>query len=238
MLQMEIKDDLSTLRSSTRSGSPTLSTVSSETNDKRRSLRGRRSSMSVKQVVDGIEITKDVIIGNDMIKVDEKNSSLISLKMAAVDEEKEHLMSYMEKLNNEKRQWDEMLQSYEKNVDIAKSELNKSIVLSPKRVEEARIEYMGVRDAPSPIEFALAMKPSLEKKIETQISQNQKLEDEVTAVEDRLHRLQELIKIQEKYLNYENKNALLAEKAEYDAVILQIENWMAKYGFSERLSVI
>ncbi|VDO76849.1 unnamed protein product [Onchocerca flexuosa] len=63
---------------------------------------------------------KDVIIGNDMIKVDEKNSSLISLKMAAVDEEKEHLMSYMEKLNNEKRQWDEMLQSYEKNVDIAK----------------------------------------------------------------------------------------------------------------------
>ncbi|VDO46511.1 unnamed protein product [Onchocerca flexuosa] len=57
MLQMEIKDDLSTLRSSTRSGSPTLSTVSSETNDKRRSLRGRRSSMSVKQVVDGIEIT-------------------------------------------------------------------------------------------------------------------------------------------------------------------------------------
>uniref|UniRef100_A0A8R1XP17 Uncharacterized protein n=1 Tax=Onchocerca volvulus TaxID=6282 RepID=A0A8R1XP17_ONCVO len=235
---MERKNDLSTLRSSTRSGSPTSNTVSSEVSDKRRSLRGRRSSMSVKQVVDGIEITKDVIIGNDMIKVDEKNSSLISVKMAAVDEEKEYLMSYMEKLKNEKGQWDEMLQNYERNVDIAKSELNKSIALSPKRVDEVRIEYMGTRDTPSPIEFALAMRPSLEKKIESQISQNQKLEDEITAVEDRLHRLQELIKIQKKYLNYENKDALLAQKAEYDAIILQIENWIAKHGFSERLAAI
>ncbi|VBB34157.1 unnamed protein product, partial [Acanthocheilonema viteae] len=55
---MELEDDSSTLRSSIRSRrSSRLSTVSSETSDKRRSLRGRRSSMSVKEVVNGIEIT-------------------------------------------------------------------------------------------------------------------------------------------------------------------------------------
>lgn len=55
------------------------------------------------------------------------------------------------------------------------------------------------------------------------------------AAEERLRRLQELIKIQEKYLNYENKDELLAQKAECDATLLQIENWVAKHGFSERL---
>lgn len=47
--------------------------------------------------------------------------------------------------------------------------MNKPIVLSPKRVEEVRIEYMGSRDTPSPIEVALAMKPALHKKTELQV---------------------------------------------------------------------
>ncbi|EFO13260.1 hypothetical protein LOAG_15270 [Loa loa] len=82
------------------------------------------------------------------------------------------------------------------------------------------------------------MKPFLRKKAELQISQNQKLRAEVEAAEKRFRRLQELIKIQEKYLNYENKDELLAQKAECDAILFQIENWAAKHGFSERLTVI
>ncbi|MCP9261345.1 hypothetical protein DINM_004718 [Dirofilaria immitis] len=220
MTQMEIEDDSSAQRLSTRNDrSSRLSSVNSEANDKRHSLRGRRSSMSVKQIVDGTEITKDVIIGEDMIKINEKNPSLVSVKMTAIDEEKQYLMNYMKKLKNEKEQWDEMLQIYEKNVDIAKSsddytfsELNKSIVLNPKHAEEVRTEYMGARNAPSPIEIALAMKLSLQRKAESQISQNQKLKAKITALEDKFHRLQELIEVQQKYLNHENKDILLVQK--------------------------
>ncbi|KAM3719785.1 Myb-related protein [Dirofilaria immitis] len=239
MTQMEIEDDSSAQRLSTRNDrSSRLSSVNSEANDKRHSLRGRRSSMSVKQIVDGTEITKDVIIGEDMIKINEKNPSLVSVKMTAIDEEKQYLMNYMKKLKNEKEQWDEMLQIYEKNVDIAKSELNKSIVLNPKHAEEVRTEYMGTRNAPSPIEIALAMKLSLQRKAESQISQNQKLKAKITALEDKFHRLQELIEVQQKYLNHENKDILLVQKAECDAILLQIENWAAKHGFSEYLTAI
>ncbi|CAG9537592.1 unnamed protein product [Cercopithifilaria johnstoni] len=236
---MELEDDSSTLRSSIRNHrSSRLSTASSEASDKRRSLRGRRSSMSVKEVVNGIEITKNVIIGDDITKVNEKNSSFMSVKIAAVDEEREHLIKYMKKLKNEKKQWNEMLQNYDKSADIAKSEMNKPIVLSPKRVEEVRIEYLGARDVPSSIEIALAMRPALQKKAELQVSQNQKLKAEVAAAEERFHRLQELIKIQEKYLHCENIDELLAQKAECDATLLRIENWMAKHGFSERLTAV
>uniref|UniRef100_A0A1I7W3Q3 IF rod domain-containing protein n=1 Tax=Loa loa TaxID=7209 RepID=A0A1I7W3Q3_LOALO len=164
--------DSSTLRSSpTRTHrSSRLSTIGSEANDKKRSIRGRRSSMSVKEVIDGVEITKDVIIGDDISKVNEKNSSLLSIKMAAIEEEEKHLMNYIKKLQNEKEEWDKMLQNYEKSV----------------------------------------------------ISQNQKLKAEIVTAE----------------LNYENKDELLAQKAECDAVLFQIENWAAKHGFSERLTVI
>lgn len=55
-----------------------------------------------------------------MTKIDEKNSSLVSAKMAAINEEEEHLVNYMKKLKNEKEQWDEMLQNYEKSVDVVK----------------------------------------------------------------------------------------------------------------------
>lgn len=47
--------------------------------------------------------------------------------------------------------------------------MDKPIVLSPKRVEEVRIKYMGARNTPSSIEIALAMKPSLQKKVELQV---------------------------------------------------------------------
>ncbi|EJW70731.1 hypothetical protein WUBG_18359 [Wuchereria bancrofti] len=104
-----------------------------------------------------------------MTKVNEGHSSLVSAKIAAIEEEGEHLMNYMKKLNNEKEQWDKMLQNYEKSADIAKKEMDKPILFSPKRVEEVRIEYMGIRDAPSSIEIALAMKPSLQKKAESQV---------------------------------------------------------------------
>ncbi|KAK6103587.1 hypothetical protein QQG55_13060 [Brugia pahangi] len=236
---MQLEDNSSSLRSSVRSyRSSRLSAVSSEASDKRRSVRGRRSSMSVKEIVDGTEVTKDVIIGDDMAKIDEGHSSLVSAKIAAIEEEEEHLMNYMEKLNNEKEQWDKMLQNYEKSADIAKKEVDKPILFSPKRIEEVSIEYMGIRDAPSSIEIALAMKPSLQKKAESQVLQNQKLKAEITVAEERLHRLQEMIKIQEKYLNYQSKDELLAQKAECDAVLLQIENWVTEHGFSERLAAI
>uniref|UniRef100_A0A0R3RTP4 Uncharacterized protein n=1 Tax=Elaeophora elaphi TaxID=1147741 RepID=A0A0R3RTP4_9BILA len=250
---MESEDDSSTLRSSIRSRrSSRLSTVNNQASDKRRSLRGRRSSMSVKEVVDGIEIIKDVIIGDDLTKVNERNSSVVSDKMAAIDEEKEHLVNYMKKLKNEKEEWDNILQNYAKIADVTKrllcflekafdtnkdtcSEMNKSIVLNAKRVEEVRIEYIGNRNAPSSIEIALAMRPALQKRAELQVSQNEKLKAEVAAAEERFRRLQELIKIQGKYLNYENKDDLLSQKAECDATLLRIENWMAKHGFSKRL---
>uniref|UniRef100_A0A1I7VAK9 Coiled-coil domain-containing protein n=1 Tax=Loa loa TaxID=7209 RepID=A0A1I7VAK9_LOALO len=189
--------DSSTLRSSpTRTHrSSRLSTIGSEANDKKRSIRGRRSSMSVKEVIDGVEITKDVIIGDDISKVNEKNSSLLSIKMAAIEEEEKHLMNYIKKLQNEKEEWDKMLQNYEKSVVVAKNEVNKPIMLSSKHIEEVRVEYMGTRDTPSSVEIALAMKPFLRKKAELQISQNQKLRAEVEAAEKRFRRLQELIKI-------------------------------------------
>ncbi|VBB34675.1 unnamed protein product [Acanthocheilonema viteae] len=173
-----------------------------------------------------------------MTKVSEKNSSHVSVKIAAIDEEKEHLTNYMKKLKNEKEQWDEMLQNYNKSADIAKSEMNKPIVLSSKRVEEVRTQYIGIRDGPSSFDIALAMRHALQKKAELQVSQNQKLKAEMAAIEERFHRLQELIKIQEKYLNCENKDKLLVQKAECDATLLKIENWMAKFGFSERLAAI
>lgn len=55
-----------------------------------------------------------------MTKVNERDSSILSAKIAAIDEEKEHLIKYMEKLKNEKEQWNEMLQNYTKSADIAK----------------------------------------------------------------------------------------------------------------------
>lgn len=64
------------------------------------------------------------------------------------------------------------------------------------------------------------------------------LKAEIAAAEERFHRLQELIKIQEKYLNFESKDELLAQKAECDATLLKIENWAARHGFSERLAAI
>lgn len=68
--------------------------------------------------------------------------------------------------------------------------------------------------------------------------QNQKLKDEVAAAEERFRRFQELIKIQKKYLDFENKDELLAQKAECDATLQKIENWMTKHGFSEHLAAI
>ncbi|VDK77941.1 unnamed protein product [Litomosoides sigmodontis] len=236
---MELEDDSSNLRSSAWSQrSSRLSTAGSEASDKRRSHRGRRSSMSVKEVVNGIEVIKDVIIGEDMAKVNARNSSLVPEKIAAIDEEKEHLTKYIKKLESEKEQWDKLLQNYEKSADIAESEIHKPIVLSSKHVEEVRMEYMGSRDTPSSIEIALAMKPALHKKTELQILENQKLKDGVAAAEERSRRLQELIKIQRKYLDFENKDELLAKKAECDATLQKIENWMIKHGFSAHLDAI
>uniref|UniRef100_A0A915PV03 Uncharacterized protein n=1 Tax=Setaria digitata TaxID=48799 RepID=A0A915PV03_9BILA len=237
---MELEDDSSTVQSSTKRNHPgsRLSSINSVVSDKRHSLRGRRSSMSVKQVVDGVEITKDVIIGDDITKTVEKNSSLLSVKLAAIDEEKERLANYMKKLRYEEEQWDELLQNYEKSVDLARSELHKPIVLSPKRVEQMCIQYIGTRNIPSPIEIALAKKLSLQRKTESQMSQNENLKSQLMIAESKFRRLQELIKIQKKYLDYEDRNELLAQKAECDAIIRQTETWMAKHGFSHRLAAV
>lgn len=47
--------------------------------------------------------------------------------------------------------------------------MNKPIMLSQKRVEEARSEYLGTKNTPSSIEIALAMRPVLQKKAELQV---------------------------------------------------------------------
>lgn len=54
-----------------------------------------------------------------MTKVNARNS-LVSEKIAVIDEEREHLTRYIKKLENEKEQWDKLLQNYNESADIAK----------------------------------------------------------------------------------------------------------------------
>lgn len=68
------------------------------------------------------------------------------------------------------------------------------------------------------------------------MSQNQKLKAEIETAEKRLLRLQELIRIQERYLNYESRDELLTQKAECHDVLLQTEKWATKHGLSDRLA--
>lgn len=61
-----------------------------------------------------------MIIGDDVAKINDRSSSIIPEKIAAIEEEEKHLMNYMEKLKKESKDWDEMLQNYAKSADVAK----------------------------------------------------------------------------------------------------------------------
>lgn len=240
MLQMEIEEELSRQRSLVdKTQLSRMSFVNCEADDKsRHSIRGRRSSISVKQIVGNIELSEDIVLGDDMAKVKGTNSLFLLKKIACIDDEKKHFADYINKLKSESYRWDRLLQSWQTEANIAESDLEKPGMLRTKSVEEVRAEFLGNRDGPSPLEIALTMAHSLEKKTQAQVPRFKQLKVKVAVAEDKYRRLQEVIKVQEKFLNYESRDELLEQKAECDSVISGIEKWLAKHQILKRFTAV
>ncbi|VDM95420.1 unnamed protein product [Thelazia callipaeda] len=141
---------------------------------------------------------------------------------------------YQEKLAEELKLWEELLQNYKTRSEAAQRDVRSRIEVSTKEVSEVNSKQLIVRQSFAPIDFALGMKPVCRKKIQLEASRNKKLVAELMHYKKILCRLREIAKFQKHFFVTAVKAELQLRNEKLRETMICLKKAVKKYALLKR----